>query len=201
MGALMSSPLDRPAQIERIAHAIVARSTEAVLAYREASGLPDNELPEEFIASNIAVPLHRDLGLLCRREWLYTCIARTMGVTITDEVRASIGQFRADLALLDASERLCVAVELKIDDGGPGRPPFAIVNDIAKLRKLARLCAVTPLALIMLTDLENRELEDRRADLEAKTPGVAWVWGPPQRARARVGDWGWAVGCAQVSTS
>jgi hypothetical protein len=38
---------------------------------REASGFPDNELSDEFIASNIVVPLHRDLGLLCRREWLY----------------------------------------------------------------------------------------------------------------------------------
>ena len=181
--------------IERIVQAILARSTEAVLAYREASGLPDNALPEELIASNIAVPLHGDLGLLCRREWPYTRIALAMDVAITEEVLASIGGLITDLTLLDVREHPSVAVELKVDDGG--RVSFAIVNDIEKLRKLARLCPVTPLVLIMMTDLPSRELKERRADLESMTPGVVWAWGPEQRARDD--KWSWQMGCAQVS--
>lgn len=136
---------DAPLLIERITQAILARSTEAVLTYREASGLPDNELPELFIASSIAVTLHRDLGLLCRCEYLYTLIAYAMCAPITDDLLKSIGELHADLALFDANQRPLVAVEVKVD--ADGRPPFAIVNDIEKLRKLARLCPVTPLVL------------------------------------------------------
>jgi hypothetical protein len=60
-----------------------------------------------------------------------------------------------------------------------------------------RLCPVTPLVLIMMTDLPSRELKQRRADLESMTPGVVWAWGPERRARDD--KWSWQMGCAQVS--
>lgn len=180
-----------------VVRSILGRSTDAVVTYREISGLPDNELPEVFIASNIAVPLHRDLGLLCRCEYLYTRIASALGATLTDEVLKSMGGFHADLALFDASHHPLVAVEVKID--ADGRPPFAIINDIDKLRMLTRLCTVMPLVLTMMTDLPNRELKDRRAELETRTPGVVWAWGQEQRARDD--KWSWQMCCAQVGAS
>ncbi len=195
----MSFLPDQAEQTDKVVNALLARSTEAVLAYREASQLPDNDLPEEFIASYITVPLHRDLGLHCRRECFYTCIASHMDVEITNKVLKSIGQLRADLAMIDANGRFRYAVELKIDDG-VNRRPYAIVDDIWKLRKLTSLCTVTPLALVMMTETEDdRTLADRRKELQDMTGKATWVWGVEQLSGNR--KWKWAMGCANVSVT
>lgn len=189
----MSSPLP----VERIIQAILDRSTEAVLTYREISGLPDNELPETFIQSNIALSLHRDLGLLCRCEYLYTSIAFALGAQPTEDVLKSIGGLHADLALFDVNVPI-VAVEIKID--ADGRPRFAIVQDIEKLRKLAPPRPVMRLALVMMADRVGRTYRKGRTDLEEitqkVTPDVSWNWNEPAQ---KSHDWCWAMGCAHVT--
>ncbi len=171
-------------------------STEAVLTYRHISGLPDNDLPEAFMQSNIAVSLHRDLGLLCRCEYPYTKI---VGEQYTEDMR-SIRGLEADLALFDG-EHPVVAVEMKID--ADGRAPYAIIADIDKLQMLAPPRPVMRLALVMMTDRVGRTYREGRTELEKRTqvtPSVSWKWKePPQKSWDC--KWCWAMGCAHVTSS
>lgn len=186
-----------PPSVERIIQAVLDLSTEAVRTYRCISGLPDDALPEAFIQSNIAPSLHRELGLLCRCEYPYTKIASAPGAQPFENMVKLIGGWEADLALFDANEPLA-AIEVKID--ADGRPPYAIISDIEKLRMLGMLALPRPvmrLALVMMTDRVSRTYRQGRTELEKRTPGVLWKWNdPPQKSRD---EWYWAMGCAHVT--
>lgn len=190
---LLSSSMSSPLGVERIIQALLDLSTEAVLTYRDISGRPDNELPEAFIQSHIAVSLHRDLALLCRCEYPYIKIALPPDAPVPEDM-IRFGGLEADLALFDGEHPL-VAVEIKID--ADGRPPFAILADIEKLRLLVPPRPVIRLALVMMTDRVGRTYRQGRTKLD-ETPGVSWNWKePPQKSRDC--KWCWAMGCAHVT--
>src|SRR5438093_177237 len=97
---------------------ILATGTEAVTAYRDMSGCrQDNEVPERFISSLMAVNLHKALRILAKAERQYTQIIEDMGVQLDSESRRKIKGLSADIALYDAARPLSVIEVKKFAEG------------------------------------------------------------------------------------
>jgi hypothetical protein len=80
--------------------AVVEFGTEAVLRYRAlAQPRHDNELPESFLRSFVALRLHEQFGHQVHVERLYTAMALDLGMPMTPDLVNVLGGFRADVAV------------------------------------------------------------------------------------------------------
>jgi hypothetical protein len=93
--------------------AIVEFGTEAVLRYRTvAETRHDNELPESFLRSFVALRLHERFVYQVHVERLYTAMAVDLGMPVTPDLVTVLGAFRADVAVYQSGRPFAV-IELK----------------------------------------------------------------------------------------
>ncbi len=177
----------------RFADAISRHGTEAVQAYRTMSGIEhDNELPEAFLGSWIALALHREFQVNAHIESSFTGMARRLGQPDDPGLTEAMGGRRGDIAIFEAGNPTAV-IEIKIhDEGGQkGR----VQQDLARMRELARRTGIETYLGVLITDTTRSKLAGRREKLEAVLERPADVQGTPVRAGGGNSDWEWCFAC------
>jgi len=121
--------------------AIVEFGTEAVLRYRTvAETRHDNELPESFLRSFVALRLHERFGYQVHVERLYTAMAVDLGMPVTPDLVTVLGAFRADVAVYQSGRPFAV-IELKIFDAPSPLPSVGLELDRAQFWRVSPSCA------------------------------------------------------------
>ncbi len=170
---------------------IVKLGTEGVLRYRTMSRVShDNQLPEVFLGGWVASGLHDAFSCSVHVEHLYTAIAISRGIAITEELVALLGSYRADVAMF-LPESPPAVVEFKIFDEGCAAA--AVAGDLHKMKKLADVCSVTPYVGVMICQTPAMPLNARISQLE-ETLGIDVYTGEPQISTD--GHWRWCFGCS-----
>ncbi len=170
--------------------AIVKFGTEGVLRYSAMSGVRhDNQLPEVFLGGFTASRLYEAFLCPVRVEELYSAIAISRGVTITPELNALFGQYRADVAMFPP-ESSPVVIEFKIFD--ERCQAVHVAGDLQKLKKLADVCDVKAYVGVMICET-SESLETRIDRLERALSAGVYA-GETQRSSD--GQWRWCFGCA-----
>ncbi len=177
----------------RFADAISRHGTEAVQAYRTMSGIEhDNELPEAFLGSWIALELHREFQVNAHIECSFTGMARRLGQPNGPDLTDAMGGQRGDIAIFEAGKPTAV-IEIKIhDEGGQER---RVQHDLARLRELARRTDIATYLGVLITDRAGSKLAGHRKRLEAVLGRPADVQGTPVRAGGGNSNWEWCFAC------
>ena len=171
---------------------IVEFGTEAVLRYRTvAETRHDNELPESFLRSFVALRLHERFGYPVHVERLYTTMAVDLGMPITPDLVTVLGAFRADVAVYQ-SGRPSAVIELKIFDAASPLPSVGLELDKAQI--LARFAELRIFVGVMICPIIV-SLEARIERLHDAFGGNMYV-GERQDLRDR--QWQWCFACASV---
>ena len=177
----------------RFADAISRHGTEAVQAYRTMSGIEhDNELPEAFLGSWIALELHREFQVNAHIECSFTGMARRLGQPDDPGLTDAMGLQRGDIAIFEGGKPTAV-IEIKIHD--EGGQEWRVQHDLARLRELARRTGIATYLGVLITDKARSELAGRREKLEAVLERPADVPGTPVRAGGGSSDWEWCFAC------
>jgi hypothetical protein len=172
--------------------AVVEFGTEAVLRYRAiAETRHDNELPESFLRSFVALRLHERLGYQVHVERLYTAMALDLGMPITPDLVAVLGGFRADIAVYESGRPFAI-VELKIFDAASPLPSLGLELDKAQI--LARFTKLRIFIGLMICPIIV-SLEARIERLHDAFGGNMYV-GERQHSRDR--QWQWCFACASL---
>ena len=172
--------------------AVVEFGTEAVLRYRTvAEPRHDNELPESFLRSFVALRLHDRFGYRVHVERLYTAMALDLGIPLTPDLVTVLGGFRADVAVYEAGRPFAV-VALKIFDSASALP--AIGPELDRAQILARLGKLRLFVGVMICPMVV-SLEARIERLHDAFGGNMYV-GERQQSRDR--QWQWCFACASL---
>jgi hypothetical protein len=174
-------------------HAIVKFGAEGVLRYRTMSNITnDNELPEVFLGGFTASRLYDTFLCSVRVEELYSAIAISRGVAITQELTALFGGYRADVAMFPTGLSP-VVIELKIFDERCQADDVS--RDLQKLKNLADVCDVQAYVGVMIC--ESREPLETRIDRLKEALNAQVFTGETQRSSNAV--WRWCFGCARLA--
>ena len=172
--------------------AVVEFGTEAVLRYRAvAQPRHDNELPESFLRSFVALRLHEQFGYQVHVERLYTAMALDLGMPMTPDLVNVLGGFRADVAVYENAQPSAI-VELKIFDAASPLPSLGLELDKAQI--LARFAKLRILVGVMICPIIV-SLEARIERLHDTFGGNMYV-GERQHSGDR--QWQWCFACASV---
>lgn len=172
--------------------AVVEFGAEAVLRYRTvAETRHDNELPESFLRSFVALRLHERFGYQVHIERLYTAMALDLGMPVTPDLVTVLGAFRADIAVYE-SGRPSAILELKIFDAASPLPSLGLELDKAQI--LARFAGLRIFVGVMICPIIV-SLEARIERLHDTFGGNMYV-GERQHSRDR--QWQWCFACASV---
>ena len=172
--------------------AIVEFGTEAVLRYRTvAEPRHDNELPESFLRSFVALRLHERFGYQVHVERLYTAMAIDLGMPVTADLVTVLGAFRADVALYQHGRPFAV-IELKIFDAPSPLPSVGLELDRAEI--LARFAKLRIFVGVMICPIIV-SLEARIERLHDAFGGNMYI-GDRQPSRDR--QWQWCFACASL---
>ena len=172
--------------------AIVEFGTEAVLRYRSvAETRHDNELPESFLRSFVALRLHERFGYQVHVERLYTAMAIDLGMPVTADLVTVLGAFRADVALYQHGRPFAV-IELEIFDAPSPLPSVGLELDRAQI--LARFAKLRIFVGVMICPIIV-SLEARIERLHDAFGGNMYI-GDRQPSRDR--QWQWCFACASL---
>jgi hypothetical protein len=173
--------------------AVVEFGTEAVLRYRTlAEARHDNEVPESFLRSFVALRLHERLGCQVHVERLYTAIALDLGMPVTPDLVNVLGAFRADVAVYESGWPSAV-LELKVFDAASPLPSVGLEVDKAQI--LARFAKLRIFIGVMICPIIV-SLEARIERLHDAFGGNMYV-GERQHSRDR--QWQWCFACASLA--
>ncbi len=176
---------------------IVRHGTEAVLEYRRMNGVEtDERVPEVFLGGQIALGVHRDIGLNAHVERYYTTIATELGRQYDAELVNSLGGWRADVALYEGKTPRAVVEIKKYAEGG--RDPL-VRRDLDKLRSLAHDTPLKVFVAVLVTDTVRHRAEDRVIRLGELLGGRFDVLGPSQVADGGAADWSWMFVCGSFA--
>ena len=174
---------------------ILAAGTEAVIAYRDMSGCrQDNEAPEMFISSLMAIKLHEALGLLAKAEHQYTQIAEDLlGQELKRDRCGKITGFRADIALYNNVRPMSL---IEVKKFAEGMNVQEIDTDLHKGDPVLPLSKLV-YAAVMVCETENGDdLGVRKEALEGIT-GSHWQYSNP--VTSRDGAWRWCFCCGRIA--
>ncbi len=172
--------------------AVVEFGTEAALRYRTiAHARHDNEVPESFLRSFVALRLHERFGDQVHVERLYTAMALDLGMPLTPDLVTFLGAFRADVAVYE-SGRPSVILGLKVFDAASPLPALGLELDKAQI--LARFGKLRVLVGVMICPIIV-SLEARIERLHDTFGGNMYV-GERQHSGDR--QWQWCFACASV---
>jgi hypothetical protein len=172
--------------------AVVEFGTEAVLRYRTvAEPRHDNELPESFLRSFVALRLHERFGYHVHVERLCTAMALDLGIALTPDLVAVLGAFRADVAVYESGQPFAV-VELRIFDAASALP--SIGSELDKAQILARLAKLRLFVGVMICPIVV-SLEARIERLHDAFGGNMYVG---ERQQSRDQQWQWCFACASL---
>jgi hypothetical protein len=175
-----------------IIRAVLEFGTDAVLRYREISQEPDNEVPEYFLGSFIALGLYERFQYGVHLEHLYTDVATILGVPRSSELTNKIGGQRADIALYEDGSPAAI-IELKLLD--ERHPLVNIEADALKVRRLRDICKVPGYIGVLICET-TASLEEQTQRLETALQRKVHS-GAAQSSRD--GKWRWCFGCSLVS--
>lgn len=177
----------------RFSQGIVRHGTEGVRAYREISGIgQDNRLPEIFIGSWIARGLHEDFRVKARVECHFTEMAKDLGQEVGLDLVNVMGGWRADVAVYEG-EKPTAVIELKIHDEG-GRNGL-VLRDLHKMQELCKRTGMESYLGVLITDTSS-EVCKTRADALARMLQQPYdELGLPIRAGGGNADWSWQFAC------
>jgi hypothetical protein len=175
-----------------VMNSIVEFGTDAVLRYRKISQEPDNEVPEYFLGSFIALGLYERFQCGVHLEHLYTDVATSVGVPRSSELTNKIGGQRADVALYKDGFPIAI-IELKLLD--ERHPLVNIEADALKVRKLGEMCKVPGYIGVLICET-TAPLEEQAQRLETALQRKVHR-GATQSSRD--GKWRWCFGCSLVS--
>jgi hypothetical protein len=172
--------------------AVVEFGTEAVLRYRTvAEPRHDNELPESFLRSFVALRLHDRFAHQIHVERLYTAMALDLGIPLTPDLVTVLGGFRAGVAVYEEG-RPSAVVELTIFDSASALPAIGAELDRAQI--IARLAKLRLFVGVMICPIVV-SLEARIERLHDAFGGNMYV-GERQHSRDR--QWQWCFACASL---
>ncbi len=176
----------------RFSQGIVKHGTEGVKAYREISGIEqDNRIPEIFMGSWIARGLHEDFRVKARVECHFTEMARDLGHVALDLVNV-MGGWRADVAVYEGRKPTAV-IELKIHDEG-GRNGL-VLRDLHKMQELSKRTGIESYLGVLITDTSS-EVCEMRADALARMLQQPYDdLGSSVRAAGGAAGWSWQFAC------
>jgi hypothetical protein len=175
-----------------IEKAVVELGTEAVLQYRAvAAPRHDNEVPESFIRSFVALRLHQRLGCQAHVERLYTAMAIDLGMPLTPDLVTVLGSFRADVALYENGRPVAI-VALKVFDAASPLP--SIGSELDKAQVLARFAKLRIFVGVMICPIIV-SLEARIERLHDIFGGNMYVG---ERQRSGDQQWQWCFACASL---
>jgi len=177
------------------ATAILTAGTDAVNVYKEISGSgQDNEVPERFMTSLMAVSLRKTIGLLAKAERQYTQIAEDLGLELDAESRRRIIGLSADIALYDGALPAAVIEAKRLDERTTAE---SVRFDMHKGDPFSLRKRVQVFLAVMVCEVEGEVLAVRKAALERAT-GCRWQYS--YSVLARDGQWHWCFGCGLVAT-
>lgn len=162
-----------------INEAILAAGAEAVKTYLKISGCSqDNEAPERFLSSWMAVKLYEKLGLLAKVERQYTQISDGLGLKLDAEGRGKITGLSADIVLYDGTKPLSLVAVKKFDEDVRADD---IRDDLHKGDPVGLSKELGIYAGVMVCEVAGQQLNARKAELERVTRSD-WVYSLPVRS-------------------
>jgi hypothetical protein len=176
-----------------VINAINGICSEAVLRYRSISGTPDNEIPEIFLGSFAASPLHDRFHCAVHVEYPYLKLAPALTTDNSAELIREFGGLRADLVLFRSGLAPAV-IEFKVLDEGCSLAACAL--DADKVKRLARRCEIAGYVAALICEKANEKLDIRIGKLEQQLNHQIQR-GTPHAAFHE--DWQWCFVCARIT--
>ncbi len=152
----------------------------------------DNEVPESFLRSFVAMRLHERFGHQVHVERLYATMALELGMELTGELSNFLGGLCADIAVYENGKPSAI-LELKIFDAASPLPSVGVELDKAQV--LGRFGKLRIFFGVMICPI-ILSLEARIERLHDAFDGNMYVG---EREHSRDRKWQWCFACASVS--